>query len=242
MSQSNNTTWKEIAGLEGRYMVSSKGEIKNIKNGRIRKCSLDRKGYQIFCYYDNGKNHYLKVHRIVAIHFLDNPLGLPQVNHKDGNKINNRVANLEWCTQAENNLHALSKGLRRLPSGENHWQSKLTDQQIIEIRSKYIPRKYSQKKIAEEYGVSQSLIWLIVKGDTHPHLNLEVRKFDGGSYNRSGYRGVRWEYSANKWGAYIYINRKPVYLGTSTNPRELAHIYNQFAEQLFGDKAKLNEI
>ena len=107
--------WKDIPGYEGLYQVSNLGNIKNInrcfndKKGRkyivkeiICKPSIDTSGYRqiVLTKNKNRKSH--KVHRLVAMAFIPNPNSLPQINHKDENKQNNNVDNLEWCTQEYN--------------------------------------------------------------------------------------------------------------------------------------------
>ena len=101
--------WKIINGYEN-YMISSFGRVKSldryvrgknnsiyIKKGKLLKLYTDKDGYQTVMLYHNNKKKLLKVHRLVAEAFLDNPNNLSQVNHKDENKLNNSVENLEWC-------------------------------------------------------------------------------------------------------------------------------------------------
>lgn len=98
--------WKPIEGYEGRYEISSYGRVKSYLydkvNGRILKGSSSR-GYPVIILYDENchKRAYL-LHRIVAKTFIDNPNNLPEVNHIDEDKTNNRVDNLEWCTSSYN--------------------------------------------------------------------------------------------------------------------------------------------
>lgn len=99
-----------------------------------------------------------KVHRIVALSFLPNPNKLPQVNHRDGNKLNNDVDNLEWCTQSENSMHAVKMGLMVHPKGELSPMAKLTFKKAEEIRKKYAQGGTTHQKLAEEYGVVHSQI------------------------------------------------------------------------------------
>lgn len=95
--------WKDIKGYEGHYQVSNLGFVvsekyNNIKNNRKKlKKSLTHDGYETVTLYKNNKRKTLRVHRLVAEAFLFNPKNLPQVNHKDENKTNNNVHNLEWC-------------------------------------------------------------------------------------------------------------------------------------------------
>lgn len=93
------------------YAVSSKGEVKNINTGRVLRPLTLTKGYLGVRLYHEGKGKTLKIHRLVALAFLSNPDDLPQVNHKDGDKSNNAVHNLEWCSNEYNMRHAADNGL-----------------------------------------------------------------------------------------------------------------------------------
>ena len=95
-----NEIWKDIEGYEGDYMVSSYGRVKSLIKNKILKPNKIKRGYLQVTFYD--RKGYL-VHRLVAMAFLDNPNKYPQINHKDENKENNCVLNLEWCTPNYNN-------------------------------------------------------------------------------------------------------------------------------------------
>lgn len=113
--------WRSIKGYEGVYEVSNDGRVRRIagwsnKNNGYRHPTGELKqdcvkGYPQIALYKNGEKKRFKVHRLVASAFLPNPLNLPQVNHKDGNKGNNNVKNLEWVTQSQNMKHARDTGL-----------------------------------------------------------------------------------------------------------------------------------
>ena len=99
--------WRDIKGYEGLYQISNKGNIKSLNYKRtgkekIREGTIDNTGYKIISLCKNGKVKKYLIHRLVAEAFLPNPDNLPQVNHKDENKLNNNVENLEWCTQEYN--------------------------------------------------------------------------------------------------------------------------------------------
>ena len=93
--------WKNVIGYEGLYEVSNIGNVRNVKRNTLLRLSKNQ-GYIQVWLYKNGIRAGLKVHRLVAEAFLPNPDNLPQVNHKDEDKTNNRVENLEWCTAKYN--------------------------------------------------------------------------------------------------------------------------------------------
>lgn len=95
--------WKDITGFEN-YRISTLGRIYSKKTDSLMKPTKDNKGYLRITFYENGKNHTRKVHRLVAKAFIDNPRKLPEINHKDEDKHNNNVENLEWCTKRYNIL------------------------------------------------------------------------------------------------------------------------------------------
>ncbi len=121
--------WKDIKGFEGYYQISNLGSVRsldrfdgvNYRKGQPIKPTLKHNGYLQVGLRKHNKRKYILVHRLVAIHFIDNPKNKKQVNHIDCNKKNNKVNNLEWVTSRENQLHAKENGLRdNMPSGENH--------------------------------------------------------------------------------------------------------------------------
>ncbi len=118
--------WKDVAGYEGHYMVSNNGVLKTLSriikwytgsdyqiSERIIKGSNHPRGYMSIHLALNGAHSMRLVHRVVAIAFIPNPENYPCVNHIDGNKKNNNVSNLEWCTHKQNTDHAIRIGLYR---------------------------------------------------------------------------------------------------------------------------------
>lgn len=95
--------WKEITGFESCYAVSSKGRVKNLKNGKILKNVIDPHGYLRI---KLGRGNMRRIHRLVAQAFIPNPLNLPQINHIDECKTNNNVENLEWVSASQNVRHS----------------------------------------------------------------------------------------------------------------------------------------
>jgi hypothetical protein len=99
--------WKDIKNYSG-YRVSNLGRVKSFgfRKVIIRKLGVDKNGYLVVCLYKNKGKKMVKVHRLVAQAFISNPENKPEVNHKDGNKQNNCVDNLEWATASENQMHS----------------------------------------------------------------------------------------------------------------------------------------
>ena len=96
--------WKTIQN-ETNYEVSSEGQVRNKQTKQIKSLRYSNKGYARVTLYPSGKTY--SVHRLVAENFIINPDNYPSVNHKDGNKANNRLENLEWCTPKQNTRHAI---------------------------------------------------------------------------------------------------------------------------------------
>lgn len=145
--------WRPVKGYEVHYEISnlgnvlSKGNFKNCKGGfkpkRIIKPITHKQGYLVVRLYADGKqkNHF--VHRLIVIAFIPNPLNKKFVNHKDGNKQNNAIDNLEWCTRSENNIHAYKNNLNKMCkriSVKNKSTNEITKHYSYAEASRYIRR------------------------------------------------------------------------------------------------------
>lgn len=156
--------WKDVIGLDGMYQVSNKGKIKNTKTGKTLKPYLIQ-GYPTV----DLKGRQSSVHRVVAIHFKDNPLNKPQVNHKDCDKTNNNDWNLEWVTGSENAIHAVQNGLLHpLLKGEQSYAAKLSDIEVIQIRQ--IGRRIPSRKLATIFNVTKSTILRVINRQIWTHI------------------------------------------------------------------------
>ena len=109
--------WKDIPGYEGLYQASNLGKIRSIYRYKKILKQYKNYGYLHVQLFKNKKQKYSRVHRLVAQTFIPNCENKPYVNHKDGNKQNNCVDNLEWCTAKENTHHALENGLLVIEKG-----------------------------------------------------------------------------------------------------------------------------
>ena len=164
-----NEDWRDIAGYEGYYQVSSFGRVRSQYRGdRVLKPTLDGPGYPRVTVVKDGVRSTRFVHRFVAIAFLPLLDGRDQVNHKNGVKADNRVDNLEWCTQFENMRHAVDTGLKD-HAGEKNPQVVLTETKVLEIR-KLRADGTKFRVIAEMYGVSLSAIAMVVYRYNWTHL------------------------------------------------------------------------
>ena len=106
----NNENWKPVEGFEKLYEVSDKGRVRTTR-GLVLKTHPQNSGYLQITFTLNGKRTKYLVHRLVALHFISNPEDKKYVNHKNGDKLDNSVENLEWVTNSENILHARTTGL-----------------------------------------------------------------------------------------------------------------------------------
>ncbi len=168
---------KDIKGYEGRYAITRDGRVWSYpkKNGKKigcwRKFSMHRKGYFLCGLRDRNSKFKIKyVHRLVAETHIKNPLNLKEVNHKNCNKLDNNVTNLEWCSRLENMRHAYKNNLVSIVRGEDHANAKLCNKDILEIRSLYTNKRMSHREIALLFNVHKSLISLILSKKSWKHV------------------------------------------------------------------------
>lgn len=162
--------WKDIPGYEEYYEASNTGLIR--RKAYIMKCRLTNDGYPAITLCGRGKQLSKTIHRIVAELFVDNPNNKKQVNHKDGIKANAFATNLEWVTPSENVLHALDLGLKdkNWQDGEKNINSKLTKEQVLDIRERCKTMKisdvhrnfYSNMSYSTIYGIKTKRLWKTV--------------------------------------------------------------------------------
>jgi hypothetical protein len=172
--------WKDIKGYEGMYQVSNLGRVKSLKRkGRrrdtIMKGVVGNRGYRIIVLRNNKHRQQIVAHRLAAIAFIPNPENKKEVNHKDFDKLNNHVDNLEWCTPKENTRHALYNGRMNWDNavrGEKHGRSKFTEDQVKGIKSHLRDGIKNQRQLAIEYNVSITTIYNIRINKTWSHVSI----------------------------------------------------------------------
>jgi hypothetical protein len=170
---------KQIQNFE-HYHVDEYGNVYSEKTGKLKQLSpiLTHYGYYEVQLSSSLNKLRAKIHRLVAECFISNPNNLPQVNHLDGNKLNNHVSNLEWCTPKDNLKHARENGLNTSNNlspngrGEKNTRSKLTEKQVLEIKVLLEHGILMDKQIAKIYNVGAPRISKIKNGMNWKHLIL----------------------------------------------------------------------
>ena len=166
--------WKDVPNFEG-YQVSSFGNVKSLDRfrkgkfgmrlikGQLLKQVLNKKGYPEVRLRKNGI-HTRLVHKIVASTFMTKPEHCTQINHINGIKTDNRLVNLEWVTQSENQIHAYKLGLQPSRSGEKNGRAILTNDKVTYVKELYNSGKRA-KDVSEITGVNLSIVRQIISGD-----------------------------------------------------------------------------
>ena len=148
-----------IYGYEGKYSVTKKGEVWSHVRNIFLKQDL-RGNYYAVKLGKFGKK--LSVHRIVATAFIPNPFNKPEVNHKDGDKFNNKSSNLEWSTRKENIEHAQMNGLQKVRTYPVHRRQKISDKNAKKICELY-KSGFSVIFLSEKYGVIRGTVYAILR-------------------------------------------------------------------------------
>ena len=186
--------WRDVPGFEGHYQVSDFGSVKSLdryidhprigkifRKGKVLKQSYASKGYKQVCLNVEGKTTTFRVHRLVAMAFLENPKDLETVNHIDGNKENNHVSNLEWCSVADNLRHASANGLMNHSSvtGSLNVNAILDEEKVYAMMNDYFLKDRIFKEIAKDYGISIATAYQAVKGSTWKQVQKRWREENG---------------------------------------------------------------
>lgn len=166
----DNEIWKNVEDYDGSYQVSDMGRVasKKLSDKIILKSSLDSDGYKQVVLSKNNIQKTIKVHRLVALAFIDNPDNLPQINHLDGDKSNNKTDNLEWISISDNISHAFRTGLKVSLKGSQIGNSVLIEKDVKNIRN--LKGKISNKEIAEQYRVSTATVSNILNLKSWRHI------------------------------------------------------------------------
>lgn len=170
-------TWKDVKDYEGLYQVSNKGRVRSLtmwdghkykkrKQPLILRQTFTTTGYKKVELIKNKEKKSFKVHRLVGFAFIPTIRGKTQINHIDGNPINNNVENLEWCNQSENIQHAYKTGL--IPK-------KITLEDEKQIIKKYYENEMTTTQIAKKHGIEKSTIYRILKKHGKKPQGIKIR-------------------------------------------------------------------
>jgi len=162
--------WKDVVGYEDIYQISNIGNLRNKKRNKLKKLTTSDYGYMRSSLWRNQKRFNCSVHRLVAEAFIPNPDNKPQVNHINGIKDDNRVENLEWCTQSENGLHAHRTGLVNHARGHKHSSSKLTKDDVLELRRLYKLNIYTLRQLGDMFNIADSTAYRIANKKTYKNI------------------------------------------------------------------------
>lgn len=159
--------FKEIEGYNNDYFITEDGDVISVKRGKkiLLKKRVNSRGYYYVNLCKNDKYKSICIHRLVGIYFVENNNGFNVLNHIDGNKLNNRYDNLEWCDQVHNMKEASRMGLLKIKRGaeSNLYSGKLNIDISNMIRSIRSNEKLSYDKIAKMFDVSKATIINICK-------------------------------------------------------------------------------
>ena len=150
---------KIIDGYE-RYTINRNGDIFDTKRNKYLATWVDTVGYkQCYLRDQSGKRHSKRIHRLIAKAFIENPNNLPQVNHKDGNKLHNSIDNLEWVTNSDNTQHGYDNNLYK-------FKSRCHAINVYEKPNhKFFKRYKSIRSMCEELHINRKTVTMILKGE-----------------------------------------------------------------------------
>ncbi len=161
----------DVPGYETYFKVSSCGKVFSKRTNRVLKTHITKKGYEVFSTRLAGRAgpaSLLRVHRLVALTYIDNPENKPYVNHIDSNPLNNNVENLEWCTHRENTNHARANN--RYPGLSGYKNPKgLTKEQVDWIREKHVSghKLYGGRGLSRVSGIPYYTINDVARNKTY---------------------------------------------------------------------------
>lgn len=172
----NDEIWADIIGFEGLYQVSNMGRVKStpkIQNGykaRIRKQGIDNRGYLRVCVGKDSIKSTFKVHRLVAEYFVSNPNNYDEVNHKKGNKFDNRATEIEWSNRSLNIQHGFDSGLMQGKKGDQNVSAIISNKMALDIFNSTL----TPKNTALLFGIKITMVYDIRSGRSFSSITGKV--------------------------------------------------------------------
>lgn len=214
--------WVEILEFEGLYEVSDTGLVRSkrriVTNGKLNgNLTINEKllkmdlsaAYPRVTLSKEGKTYRFSVHRLVAQAFIPNPDNKPMVNHKNGNKLDACVENLEWVTASENCKHALDTQLATPVKGENHGCAILTEKQVLEMRQLYDETEMTHQQIANLFGVDRRSASEVISSVSWKHLPPSKNKSRKMPLGKDHHNSLINEETARKVKCLLLQGQKP---------------------------------
>ena len=169
--------WKPVKGFKKFYSISNFGRIRRdcsghglCKSGRILRIATSKDGYKKICLCKYGKQYTKHIAHMVLEAFIGGRPNGYETNHKDGNKLNNKVSNLEYVTRAQNIAHAWENGLRDSCRGENHCSAIIKEKEVVLIRKMYATGLYSIRGLAKMVDISVWIVTDVILKRTWKHI------------------------------------------------------------------------
>lgn len=222
--------WIDFYKSPETHEVSSLGKIRNKKRGSVLNCSDNGNGYKYFCASVKSKRKNFYVHRAVYLSFNKNINGENlEINHKDLNKSNNSLMNLELVTRKQNMEHAKGKGIfknRNVGRGERHGFNKYKKDQIIEIYKKRY--SCSARELSLQIGIPEGTIAGIWRGESWRWATIDINAID----TREKRTGVDFHKIRNKFRAQVSIDGRMKEIGHFNSKEEAYSAIDEFKKGL----------
>lgn len=234
-----------IEEFSGFYEISKSGVVISLaRNGTVGKdrevkATVGTNGYLKVSLRCNGVRFTRNIHRLLAVTFIPNPNNLPCVNHIDGDKLNNKLENLEWVSYAKNIKHAYDNGLTVAAKGEA--RSILKNEDVLEI-VKLKNSGFTLKTIAEKFNISASTVSDIVNGRTWRHItniSFNPNSFKG-KKSSTMEKGITISHNGN-YDVFTFIDGKNKYL-IRLNSLEKAKDAKNMADNLLSDGVEIKQV